>query len=366
MSDTRDGKREASGFQTAALMEKLVLLMMFVALLVGVLLVVMPFSVGLMFGGIIAIAAWPLRSWLMSWGLNGYVTAFLLLALVIAFIILPILAVAPGLATQLTGLFDVVRAWLDSSPAPPSWLQSIPLIGDTIHDQWILLLGSNTAAKEMLAPYMGSFRTVLLNVAKGLGESLLQLLLAMVFATMFWAQGDTFAATFMDLLHRLGGQRLTEMAVVSVNAVRGVFYGVVGTAAIQAAMMSLGLLLAGVPGAAPLGFVTLLLALSQIGALLINLVWGGAVYWLYANGETGIVLWLLMGWGLFIVFIDNILKPLLIGTSITMPLALVIVGVFGGFLSFGFLGLFIGPVIIAIAYAMITAWRMSEPAKTDT
>ena len=283
-----DPAKNTTDPQTAVLMEKLVLLILFIALLAGVLLVLMPFSVGVMFGGIIAIAAWPLRRMLRGLGLSTGVTAFLLLLLVIAIIVVPVLVMAPNLAHQLTGLFEVVVAWIGSSPPPPIWLQSIPLVGDTLHEQWIRLLGSSTAAKDMLAPYAESSSAGVLAVAKGLGESLVQVVLAMVFATMFWAQGELAAATFADSLRRLGGNRLVEMAVISVNAVRGVFYGVVGTAAIQAAMMTLGLLLAGVPGAAPLGFLTLLLALSQVGGLLIHLVWGGSAYWLYTNGETGL------------------------------------------------------------------------------
>ncbi len=96
---------------------------------------------------------------------------------------------------------------------------------------------------------------------------------------------------------------------------------------------------------------------QQIGGPLIHLVWMGGAYWLYLKGQTGVVLWLFVGWGVFVTVIDNILKPWLIGASIQMPLTLVILGVFGGFLSFGFLGLFIGPVLIAVAYALLVAWR---------
>lgn len=365
MSEIPTKRPEANLVQTMALMERLVLLMLFFCLLGGVLMVIVPFSVGLMFGGIMAIAAWPLRNLLMQLGLNKVLAAVLLLILVIALVVIPLLVAAPSLASQLTGLFEVIKVWFDAPPPPPDWIKSVPFVGDALHAQWLSFLSSSAPLKDMLLPYMGWLRTSLLNVARGIGESLLQLLLAMTFATMFWAQGDTFAVLFMKLLRRLGGERLAEMAVVAVNAVRGVFYGVVGTAAIQAAMMTVGLMLAGVPGAAPLGLVTLLLALSQIGTILINVVWGGAAYWLYSNGETGLTLWLLIAWGIFIVFIDNILKPLLIGTSITMPLALILVGVFGGFLSFGFLGLFIGPVIIAVAYAMIGQWQQSDSELTD-
>jgi predicted PurR-regulated permease PerM len=362
---TEESERQnggTGGRQVSLLMEHAVLLMLFFALLAGVAMVVMPFAIGVMFGGIIAIAAWPLRQRLMRLGLSAGLTAVVLLVLILAFVILPLVAVAPGLASQLSGLFDMVTEWVRSSPRPPAWLESVPLIGSDIRDQWLKLLGSGAPIQEMLAPYTNSIRAGLVGVARGIGESLLQVLLAMVFATTFWTQGDRLAEIFLELLRRLGGGRLVEMAEISVNAVRGVFYGVVGTAVIQAAMMAVGLMVAGVPGAVPLGFLTLLLALSQVGGLLINLVWGGAAYWLYANDQTGIILWLLIGWGILITIADNVLKPLLIGTSITMPLALVIVGVFGGFLSLGFLGLFVGPVIIAVAYSMITAWRMTDPA----
>ena len=140
----------------------------------------------------------------------------------------------------------------------------------------------------------------------------------------------------------------------------------VGTACVQAVLMAAGIWLAGVPAAIPLGFVTLLLALSQIGGPLIHLVWAGAAYWLYARGQTGLVLWFIVGWGIVVALLDNVLKPWLIGTSIQMPLALVIVGVFGGFLSYGFLGLFIGPVLIAIAYALLVAWRADTRAGPAT
>jgi predicted PurR-regulated permease PerM len=167
-----------------------------------------------------------------------------------------------------------------------------------------------------------------------------------------------------ESLDRLGGAKLAAMTDVAGGAVRGVFYGIVGTAAIQGALMWAGMLIAGVPGAAPLGFVTLILAISQFGGILINLVWGGAAWWIYTNSGTGAAFWFIVVWGLFVTFIDNLLKPLLIGSSMRLPIMLVILGVFGGFISFGFLGLFIGPTLLAVAYELLAAWR--EPRITAT
>jgi predicted PurR-regulated permease PerM len=135
-----------------------------------------------------------------------------------------------------------------------------------------------------------------------------------------------------------------------------VAYGVVGTAAIQAFVLAIGLGAAGVPGAALLGFVTLLLAITQIGAPLIVLVWVGAAVWLFGQNEQGWGIFLVI-WGLFVSTVDNFIKPWLIGFGLAMPLALIILGVFGGFMTFGFLGLFIGPTLVAVAFTLLDAWR---------
>jgi len=143
--------------------------------------------------------------------------------------------------------------------------------------------------------------------------------------------------------------------------VRGVAYGVVGTAVIQAVVMAIGLVVAGIPGAALLGFVTLLLALSQIGAPLIVVVWGGAAAWLFGQDQQGWGIFLIV-WGLIVSMMDNVVKPWLIGFGVAMPMSLTILGVFGGFVSFGFLGLFIGPTLIAVGFTILEAWRRAPAA----
>jgi predicted PurR-regulated permease PerM len=112
----------------------------------------------------------------------------------------------------------------------------------------------------------------------------------------------------------------------------------------------------GVPGAAMLGFVALLLAISQIGGPLLVLIWGGAAWWLFAQDQQ---IWgvFMIVWGVFVSMVDNFLKPWLIGFGVEMPISLTILGVFGGFIAFGFLGMFIGPTLIAIMFTLVQAWR---------
>jgi predicted PurR-regulated permease PerM len=196
----------------------------------------------------------------------------------------------------------------------------------------------------------------MIGVARALADSVLQVILSLAVATMFWTNGDGLVAMLHDALRRLGGPLAERSLDVAAGAIRGVAYGVVGTAAIQAVLLAIGLTAAGVPGAAMLGFVGLLLAISQIGGPLLVLIWGGAAWWLFGQDHQ---VWgaLMIVWGLFVSTVDNFIKPWLIGFGVEMPMSLTILGVFGGFLAFGFLGLFIGPTLIAIMFTLLQAWR---------
>ncbi len=163
-------------------------------------------------------------------------------------------------------------------------------------------------------------------------------------------------ALLHDALRRLGGPVAERALDVAAGAIRGVAYGVVGTAIVQAVLLVIGLAVAGVPGAALLGFVGLLLAISQIGGPALVLIWGGAAWWLFAQDHTGWGVFMIV-WGVIVSAVDNIIKPWLIGFGVEMPMSPTILGVFGGFVAFGFLGLFIGPTLIAIFFTLLQAWR---------
>jgi predicted PurR-regulated permease PerM len=157
-------------------------------------------------------------------------------------------------------------------------------------------------------------------------------------------------------LRRLGGPVAARALDVAAGAIRGIAYGVVGTAAIQAVLLEIGLAVAGVPGAAMLGFIALLLAISQIGGPLQVLIWGGAAWWLFGQDHQMWGIFMIV-WGILVSTVDNFVKPWLIGFGIEMSMSLTILGVFGGFIAFGFLGLFIGPTLIAIMFTLTQAWR---------
>jgi predicted PurR-regulated permease PerM len=348
-----------------ALIERSLLLLLVLGLLVGVLVIVKPFTTALLFGASLATAAWPLRQMLVRHGLGHGAAATVLLFGSFALVVLPIAMLAPNLADQLSEGAQRVSSFLASSPVQPAWLQGLPLVGPRLARVWDQIMQAEGDLRVLLAPYTADIKEILVDAARALGGSVMQLILSLIVATMFWISGETLVAVLHDVLRRLGGPTAEHTLDVAALAIRGVAYGVVGTAVIQAFLLAFGLAIAGVPGAAMLGFVGLLLAMSQIGAPLIIPIWAGAAWWLFGHDHQVWAVFMII-WGLLISTIDNVLKPWLIGVGIDMPLSLTILGVFGGFVAFGFLGLFIGPTIIAIFFTLLQAWRQDGAVEAES
>lgn len=362
MAEPGDARQLSGG--NASLMEKFAVLLMFSLLLAGVYLVLKPFMLGLLFGLILAVSAWPLRQWLVRRGLTTTLAAGLMLAALLVFVMGPVLLMAPGLSVEVKLLAERGVTWFASMPQLPDWLTNLPLVGDKLAATWSGLINQTPESKALLASYVQPARQFLTDAAMGLATSVMDIAVALIVATSFWSSGDRMVPVLRESLARLGGPHLAALTDVATRATRGIFYGIVGTAAIQGLLMTVGLWLAGIPAAAPLGFVTLIFAISQFGGVLINFVWAGAAWWLYSRSGTDLAFWFVIVWGLMVTFSDNLLKPLLIGSSLKLPIMLVTLGVFGGFISFGFLGLFVGPTLLAVAFDLLAAWRGSRRMET--
>jgi predicted PurR-regulated permease PerM len=279
----------------------------------------------------------------------------------IALVAVPVLLVAPHLAEQIGAGIQRAQAYFATAPEPPAWLTDLPLIGSQLGSAWAYLIAIEGNLFALWDQYAATIEKMLIVVAQGLADSAVQVVLSLAVATTFWINGEVVVDILHVSLRRLGGATADQVIDVAAGAIRGVAYGVVGTAAIQAILLAVGLMSAGVPGAAMLGFVALLVAISQIGAPLLVLIWGGAAWWLL-NQEHQVWAVLMIIWGVLVSTIDNFIKPWLIGFGIRMPLSLTILGVFGGFVAFGFLGLFIGPTLIAVMFHLLQAWRASALA----
>jgi len=347
---------------TTTLIERSIVVLLVIGLLLGVLTVLWPFTIAILFGATLAIATWPLRQAMVARGFARGWAATLLLLLSLVAIALPVLVMAPVLTDQLTQGMHHVQTYFAAAPAQPAWLSSVPFVGSRLVRIWDEVFRTGGDLGAALAPYTETVQRMLLAAARGLADSVVQIVLSLVVATMFWIQGGALVEQLHDILGRLGGAIAEDTLNATAGAVKSVAYGVIGTAVIQAVLLTLGLTAAGVPGATTLGFVGLLLAVSQIGGPLLVLIWGGAAWWLFDHDFQG---WgvFMIAWGLMISLIDNFLKPWLIGLGVNMPMPLTILGVFGGFIAYGFLGLFIGPTLIAISFILLEAWRGQSPAK---
>jgi predicted PurR-regulated permease PerM len=345
-----------NGSEKVVWIERSLLLLLFAGLLIGVLEVLKPFTTALLFGAALASAAWPLRQLLVRRGLGRGAAASILLFLSIAFVAVPMLIIAPHLAEQLGEGMKRAEIYFAAAPELPTWLAGLPLVGKRLTVAWVRMAEVQGNLRVLLEPYAANVQDMMLAVARGLADSIVQVALSLVVATMFWVNGETLVGVLHASLRRLGGKIADQVVDVAAGAIRGVAYGVVGTAAIQATLLTVGLATAGVPGAVMLGFVTLLLAISQIGAPLLLLIWGGAAWWLVGQDHQVWAAFMVV-LGVFVSTVDNFIKPWLIGFGISMPLSLTVLGVFGGFIAFGFLGLFIGPTLIAVAFHLLQAWR---------
>jgi predicted PurR-regulated permease PerM len=186
---------------------------------------------------------------------------------------------------------------------------------------------------------------------------LIQFLLTTIITAIMFAKGESTRDGILLFANRLAGGRGRDAAILAGKTIRGVVLGVVGTALIQTAMGGIGLWITGVPAAALITAVMFFLCLAQLGPALVL---APAVAWQYWSGHTG------MGTTLLVISIitvasDNVIRPLLIKRGANLPLLLIFAGVIGGLLAFGIVGIFIGPVVLAVVYTLLSAWVSADP-----
>jgi predicted PurR-regulated permease PerM len=246
---------------------------------------------------------------------------------------------------------------VDGLPEAPSWLGSIPFVGERLVAMWDSIDQQGAALMVTIKPYLGQVGNWLLARSAQIGGGILELTLSLVFVFFFYRDGPRLAMFVHRLLERLIGDRAGYYIDLVAGTVQRVVNGVIGTAAAQALLALIGFLIAGVPGALVLGIVTFLLSLIPMGP---PLVWIPATAWLVWKGDYTYAVFLGV-WGTFIISgVDNVLKPYLISRGGNLPLVIVLLGVFGGLIAFGFIGLFIGPTLLAVAYSLLTDWSATQ------
>ncbi len=333
------------------------------ALLVATAWVMSPFLLALVWATMIVVATWPLFTRMQArfggrrWPAVAVMTVVLLLVL-----ILPL-----GFAvTTIVDHADDIAGWSESLaafqlPKPPGWLEKIPIAGPKLSERWrdAAALEPEEQARRA-SPYVRAVMAWLLARIGSVGRTSLQFLLAVLIAAILYSSGETAARGVRRFAHRLAGARGDNAVVLAGQAIRAVALGIVVTAVVQAAVSGIGLAVAGVPRPGLLAALVLLLGIAQLGA---GFVLVPATVWLFYRGETG--------WGAAMVvftilmsFLDNVLRPVLNRKGADLPLLLIMAGVIGGLLGFGIIGLFVGPVVLAVSYTLAVAW-IEDGEKTE-
>jgi predicted PurR-regulated permease PerM len=334
------------------------------ALIVSSFWIVRPFMMASTWATMIAVATWPVLLHVQAW-LGGrrslavaVMTVVLLLVLVVPFYfgVTSIVENArhiPEWSRSLTAL---------SIPEPPSWVASVPVIGSRLSARWQqLAAASPEEISTHLVPFAQTALLWFVGQVGSLGLLLVQFLLTVVVVAILYSNGETVTRGADRLARRLAGPEGVMAVHLAARAVRAVALGVVVTAILQSACTGIGLAVAGVPFTPILTALAFILTIAQIGPGLVLI---PAVIWVYAR--SGVV-WGsgFLVWAIFCGTFDNFLRPMLIRRGADLPLLLIFAGVLGGLIAFGVIGLFIGPVVLAVAYTLLVDWVSAGDARDD-
>jgi predicted PurR-regulated permease PerM len=333
-----------------------------VLLIIGCISILLPFIGAVLFAFVIWACTWDFYSEriLPRLGNRDTLGALLVTLGLVLILLLPTLFLAFSIADVADNLIGHIKPFIDKGrlPAkPPAWLASLPVFGSGIRDTWMRIATVPGEFDKFISPYFVPARQMLLSAGAILANGLVQISLVLFVAFFLFRDGKVLSASLYTAARKLGGEFGEHMLDRTRDTVIGVMLGIVGTAVGQGTAAMIGFLIAGVPAAVLLGFITFFLSMVPVGP---PLVWGGAAAWLYWQGDTGATMFMVF-YGLFVISsIDNFLKPILMARGAGLSILLVALGVFGGLLVLGFIGIFLGPVLLALGHMLFVRWIHEE------
>ena len=318
-----------------------------------------PFIGALVWAATIVVATWPVMIRIQRWfrGKRSLAVA-MMTAILLAVLVVPLLLAIGTIVANV----DEIILWSKSLaeikfPAPPAAVANLPLIGGALASVWEQL--DATGIRDLAAraaPYAAGTLKWFVAQVGNVGVLFVEFLLTVVLAAALFSNGEYAADRFLRFAARVGGANGERVMILAAQTVRSIALGIVGTALAQALLAGLGLAIAGVPFAPVLTAVMLILCIAQLGPILVL---GPAVVWLYWSGVTGWGTFLLV-WTIIVGSMDNFLRPVLIRKGAKLPLLLIFAGVIGGLFAFGLIGIFVGPVVLAVAHTLFGAWIGEE------
>lgn len=335
--------------------ERVVMGVLLAAVAVGCAYVLRPFVSAILWAAIFTYTTWPMFHWLHTRARLGRAGAAIAMVLLVAvFVVLPLALLVAAAGRDVGQLQAVVQNALQAGlPTAPDWLRAIPILGPGAAGLWDSWAADLTQMGEFFRPYYGQAAELGLSLALGLANGVLEFLLALIITFFFYASGEFLSATLATLLQRIAGDRSERLIAITGATMRGVVYGILGTAIVQGLLCAFGFWISGVPRPVLLATLAGALSVLPIGA---PVVWIPASVWLMSTGHSA---WgvLLFTYGLlFVSGSDNVIRPFFIARGAKLPFLLTMLGVLGGAIAFGLLGIFVGPVLLSVGFTLVAEW----------
>lgn len=351
-------------------LENLLTIAALVLIVSGCFLVLAPFLSALLWAVIVTFSTWGLYQRIhRAVGNRPTVAALIMTLTLAAVLVVPVAVVTVKLGDNARNLTTAVTTAVQQGvPVPPAWLPRLPIVGPRLQPYW-QRLHDETHTQENAGRVLGWLESQAAPITKWLlkrglafGQALLQLTLVVVAAFYLYRDGVAAAGRFSAGMERIAGQRAHALIDLAGRTVQGVVYGILGTALAQGTVAAIGFGIAGVPGYLLLGLITSVVSIIPGGP---PLIWFPATLWLAANGENGWAVFMFV-WGFFLISgIDNVVRPYLISQGAALPFLLVLLGVIGGLFAFGFIGIFLGPTLLAVGFAMLREWTRGVGVETQ-
>lgn len=333
------------------------------ALLAGSLVVLQPFLVPMAWAAITAYVTWPLYRRARARSKRPQLVAGLFTALVVIVLGIPAAWFLVALADQGSQLVRATIEWLQAGAPLPAWIAGNPMLGPKIEALRENMVPGSLEITSYLSRFGGELSNRLVRLAGGVARNVLAFGMMLLALFAFYLDGERIIGHVRRLAVALFPSARPQFLDDVGAVVRAVVFGLLGTAIVQGVSSGIGLALFGVPSPVALGALTTLLSFVPMGPVF---VWAGASAWLYFAGHLGAAVGMAL-WGFFLVSsVDNVLRPLLISRSGVMqiPFLLVLFGVLGGLAAFGVLGLFVGPVLLSVTFALIAEFP-SRPHEAE-
>ncbi len=317
--------------------------------------VMRPFLPAIIWAAMIVVATWPIMLQLQErfGGRRGWAVT-VMTCLLLLILVVPLYLAITTIVDNAGTIANLVKGLPEMAiPPPPEGVERIPVVGSRAATHWRDIAAEGPQGiLARLTPYLRDIANWFAGQAGNLGLLLVHFILVVIVSAWFWASGESIGENLRRFVVRLMGPRGESSVHLAGQAIRAVALGVVVTAIVQSTLAGIGLALCGVPYAGLLTAVAFMLCIAQLGPGLVLL---PAVVWLYWSGDT-LFGTILLVWSIIVGGSDNFLRPILIRRGADLPLWLILAGVIGGLIGFGIIGLFIGPVVLAVTYMAVKGW----------